>query len=182
MADETGDSGAPGAGHQSLLQKFKDEPKWVKISALAGVAVLVVTILLYLRNQQSSAAPATDTGSAAGTANGMGASTDIPGEGDLYPSLGTPTGLFPTSNPGVTSTPTSTPTPTPSKPTGILPSPNTVGTPAGVKLPAKKKTSPKVKLGVNKIQLSKPQLTALEKKLQIQNDKAALPGIIRQFR
>lgn len=111
------DSAEGKAVHQSLLQRFKDEPKWVKIGSLAGVAVLGITVLLYFKNQ-GSAAGATTTGD---TTNGQGASTEMPGEGDIYPSLPT-TGSAGTSTAGSTGA-SSSPTSTSSAPTKIKATP-----------------------------------------------------------
>lgn len=103
--------------HQSLLQKFKDEPKWVKIGAIAGVAVLGVSLLLYFKSNNSSD---TTTASApiGSASNGM-SSTDHPGEGDIYPPYyGAPaTG---TSSPPATTTGTSSPPATTSKPNPVI--------------------------------------------------------------
>jgi hypothetical protein len=95
MADEEkheppGDGGdAGGGGKKSLVQQFKDEPKWVKIGALAGVAVLGITVLLYFKNQGAGNTPTTTPTDTTGstTTPGMGAPTELPGEGDVHPSL-----------------------------------------------------------------------------------------------
>lgn len=105
-SSDDSDSAEGKAVHQSLIQRFKDEPKWVKIGSLAGVAVLGITILLYFKNSsQASAAGATTTGD---TTNGQGASTEMPGEGDIYPSLPAATGISTPGSTGASSSPAST--------------------------------------------------------------------------
>lgn len=131
------------AVHQSLLQRFKDEPKWVKIGALAGVAVLGITALLYFKNQggQSNQPSSPATTDNSGISNGMGTSTDHPGEGDFHPPLppgtgtpagtptGTPTGTTTTGSPGATSSPGSTPTSNPTSSPIRVPGPGPVAKP-----------------------------------------------------
>lgn len=138
---ESSPSPEASGGKQGLIQKFKDEPKWVKIGALAGVAVLGITILLYFKNNnqnQASTAPAP-----ADTSAGMGQSSELPGEGDVFPSMpGGTSGTTPPASTPVQSPAKPTPTPT-KKPAPVPVASHPVATPvkSPAKPPAPKKTT-----------------------------------------
>lgn len=186
MAEEEREKTEEGVtgSHQSLLQKFKDEPKWVKISALAGVAVLGVTVLLYFKNSGSgqSSQAGTSTGDAL---NGMGASTEMPGEGDIFPSLGTAgaagapgtstgtsaPGTSSTGSTGASSSSSSTKAPPAAATTPKLISSSSSSKPA----PAKKST---YKVGNNFVNTNKAAVNATAKRVQVASIKQSIASIL----